>query len=375
MDFKLTPEQEEFRKSLEKFCAEQIAPNSRAVDESDSFPLENWKKLAALGFFGLMIPEAYGGQGKNLVAGAAGIFTLATACPSTAQAAGTSMFCCGKAIEMHGTDALKGKILPAMAKGGAVGALAVSEPGAGSDVSAITTAAVKKNGSFVISGSKTWITNAPVADIFVVLAKTGEKFSALAVPKGAAGLSVGEPIKTMGMCGAVAADVKFENVEVPAENLIGAENAGFGVIMDALDYTRLSVSAVANGVSAAAFKVAKEHAETREAFGKPLAAHQLVAFRVTDIHVEMDVARMLMYNAAWQKQQGMKCSPFIAIAKVSASESAVRNTNRCMNVLAGSGFARSSPAQRLYRDAKLTEIAGGAADILRQLIARDLLED
>jgi alkylation response protein AidB-like acyl-CoA dehydrogenase len=375
VDYNLTKDQKEFLKSFDKFCAEQIAPNAAAVDDSDAFPMDNWKKLAEFGFQALMIPEEFGGKGQDLICGVNAMCALSTSCASTAQAVGTSMFCSAKTLEKHASASLKKRILPAFAKGEVIGALAISEPGAGSDITAISTTAIKKDGAYVISGEKTYITNAPVADIFVVLAKTGEKFSAFAVPKGAAGLSVGKSFETMGLRGAVAADVKLDNVEVSIENLLGEEHGGLKVIFDALEYARLNISSVANGISAAAFKIAKEYSETRQAFGKPLAAHQLVAFRVTDIHVEADVARMLLNVAAWKKQIGEKCAADVAIAKIAASETAVRNTGRCLTVLAGSGFARSNPAQRLYRDAKLTEIAGGASDMLRLLIARELIAD
>ena len=192
MDYKLTKEQEAFQKEFKAFCAAEIAPGAKAVDAAGEFPAENWKKLAARGIQGLMIPKEFGGQGGCLMIGVTVIDALAMACGSTAMAVGTSMFCSGKAIEMHATAAVKAKVLPALAKGEAVAAFAVTEPWAGSDMASITTTAQKKDGKFVINGEKSYITNAPVADYFIIAAKSGEsdgkaKFSVLLVPKGTPG--------------------------------------------------------------------------------------------------------------------------------------------------------------------------------------------
>jgi acyl-CoA dehydrogenase len=380
MDFKLTKEQDQFKKELIAFCAAEIAPGAAAVDANESFPAENWKKLAARGIQGLMIPKEYGGQGGCLITGVTAVEAIAAACASTAMAVGTSMFCSAKAIESHATEAVKKAVLPKLASGAAVAAFAVTEPGCGSDVAAITTTATRKDGVYVLNGEKSYITNATAADYIVVAAKSGEadgkpKFSVLLVPKGAAGMSVGGAYKTMGLRGAPASSVKFDNCEVPAENLLGAEGEGFRIVMDALDYARLNVAAVSGGISTAAFLAAKEFSENRVAFGKPIAAHQDIAFRVADMHVEADIARMLMYHAAWQKGEGMKCAPLVAIAKVSASEAAIANANRAMSVFGGRGFDRGLSVERLYRDAKHTEVAAGTSDILRGIIAADLLKE
>ncbi|MFA6450917.1 MAG: acyl-CoA dehydrogenase family protein [bacterium] len=380
MDYKLTKEQEQFQKEFKAFCEAEIAPGAAAVDSAGDFPMENWKKLAARGIQGLMIPKEYGGQGGCLIIGVTAIDALASACGSTAMAVGTSMFCGAKAIEAHATPVVKEKVLKALATGEAICAFAVTEPGCGSDVAAITTTAERKGDSFVINGTKSYLTNAPVADYIVVVAKSGEvdgkpKFSVLLVPKGTPGITIGESYKTMGLRGALAASVKFENCEVPAENLLGAENEGFKIVMDSMDYARLNVAAVSNGISSAAFFAAKKYSENRVAFGKPIALHQDIAFRVADMHVECDVARMQTYQAAWMKKEGMKCSPTIAIAKVAASEAAVANAGRAVTVFAGHGYMQGSAVERIFRDAKLMEAAAGTNDILRGIIAADALRD
>ncbi len=374
MDFKLTAEQEKLRKSLSEFCAAEIGPRAAEVDEKAEFPAENWKKLAEQGVMALTVPEQYGGAGKDLATALTAISVIAEHCASTAEAVATSMLCAGKAIEIYGSEQLKGRILPKLAKGCEIGALAVSEPGAGSDVSAIKTTAEKCGEEYILKGEKAYVTNAPVADGIVTLTKTGDSFTVFAAPKFAAGICVGAPARTLGMRGAVAANISFNEVNLGDNNILGGYGNGLAVIADIFDYVRLNVCAVANGISVAAYNVAKSHAETRESFGKPLAAHQIVAFRVTDMYVDADVSRMLMYNAAWKKQNGEKCAPFVALAKVSASDTAIKNSDRCMKVLASAGLSADSPAQRIYRDARLMEIAGGTNDILRQIIARDQLE-
>ncbi len=349
---------------------------------------ENWiethremaRKLGAKGWLSLHWPKEYGGQGGCLILGLTAIDTLAAACASTAMSVGTSMFCSAKTVEMQGSAALKSRILPAVARGEAVLALAVTEPGCGSDVAAMTTAVEKKDGKFIINGEKSYITNAAEADYIIVAARSGEEggrpqFSVLMVPKSAVGMTISPAYKTMGLRGCAAASVRFDNCEVPTENLIGGEGDGIRIIMDSLDFARLNVSAVANGISSAAFFAAKEYSENRVAFGKPIAVHQDIAFRMADMHVEMDVARMLMYNAAWMKMQGGRCGDMISVAKITSSETAVANANRAVSVFAGRGFGRGSVVERLYRDAKHTEIAAGTNDILRGIIAAELLKD
>jgi len=380
MDFRLTKEQEAFKKEFMAFCEAEIAPNAAAIDSGDVFPADNWKKLAGRGIQALMIPTEYGGQGGCLILGVTAIDVLAASCASTAMSVGTSMFCAGKTVEIHGSAELKKKILPVVAKGEAVLALAVTEPDCGSDVAAMTTTARKKDGKFILNGEKSYITNAPAADYIIVAARAEDgdgkpKFTVLVVEKGTAGMSVSPAYKTLGLRGAAAAGIKFVNCEVPTENLIGAEGDGIKIIMDSLDYARLNVSAVANGISSAAFFAAKEYSENRMAFGKPIAVHQDIAFRMADIHVEMDVARMLTYNAAWLKMQGWKCRDMIAVAKIASSETAVANTSRAVSVFGGRGFGRGTVVERLYRDAKHTEIAAGTNDILRGMIASELLND
>ena len=379
MDFRLSKEQMDLQKAFSAFCAVELAPAAADVDERQSFPEANWKKLAEKGFFGLMVPERYGGKGADLVTGLVALEEVSAACASTAMAAGTSAWCAGKALELYGTDAVKGKYLAALAKGDAVGAFATTEAGAGSDVSAVATTAKKSGAGYVVSGGKSYVTNASRADFIIVLAameggSAKPELSLLLVPKDAPGLSVEAPFRTMGLRGAPASRIKISEVEVPAENLLGKEGEGLLAAMDIIDYTRLSVSATALGIARAAFLLAKSHAENRVAFGKPIGLYQDVAFRIADMYLESDVIRQLMYHAAWQKQQGMKCADMVAAAKVSAAEVAISNAGRAMTILAGKGCLQGEAAERLYRDAKLTEIAGGTAEILRQIIARELLK-
>ena len=379
MDLDLTQEQKDYQKELAGLCAEAVATKAADVDRKETFPRDSWNALADKGFFGLLIPEQYGGAGKDLLTGIMATQEVAAACASTSMAAGTSMWCSAKTVEIYGSDAIKDKYLPLLAKGEAVGAFATTEADCGSDLSAMKMTAEKDGDDYVINGAKSYVTNAKEAAFVIVLARTAEgdkpEFSAFLVPTDADGVNIGEPLKTMGLRGAVASVVKLKDCRVPADNLLGEPGRGLSLAMDVLDYTRLSTSAVALGIARAAFEHSKEHAEQRTAFGKPIGVFQDVSFRIADMHVEMDLARQLVYHAAWQKQQGMKCSPFIAGAKLLATETAVKNTGRAMSTLAGKGCLRSCAVERLYRDAKLTEVAGGTNDMMCQIVARNLLKD
>jgi len=376
MNFNLNEEQLELQKSLAKLCAEEIAPKAAEIDAKRSFPEDAWKKLAGAGFFSLMVPEQYGGKGADLISGVVALEEVAAACSSTAMAAGTSAWCAAKTLEAFATDAIKEQYLPALAKGEAVGAFATTEASAGSDLSAMITEAKEEGGGYVLTGGKSYVTNAPFADFIIVLAKTGDRpsFSAFLVPKDTDGLRLGSPLKTMGTRGALACPVKLVDCKVPAKNLLGEFDGGLNLALGAIDYTRLSIAAISIGIARAAFMTAKKHAETRVAFGKPIGLFQDVAFSVADMYIESDVSRQLLYHTAWQKHEGMKCSPMVAAAKISAAEVAVKNSGRAVSILAGKGCQEGEAAERLYRDAKMMEFAGGTTEILRTVIAKDMLE-
>ncbi|HOO57323.1 MAG TPA: acyl-CoA dehydrogenase family protein [bacterium] len=375
MDFKLNAQQEEFLKKIKKVCMEEIAPGASEIDSGNKFPSENLSRLASEGLQASMIAGEFGGAGNDLALGVHAIEVVSRACPSTGMAVGTSMFCIGKTIETHATAELKKDILPELAKGSIIGAPAVSEKESGSDISYAGTTAEKKNGAYIINGTKICVINATESGIILVPAKTGDSISLFCVDSKTPGVKTGDPYKTLGLRGACACDVIFDNCEIPEKCLVGAEGEGMKIINDALDFLRLCIAAVANGISGAAFDISKDFSENEQAFGKPLATRQPIAFRITDIFVETDIARMLTYQAAWKKSQNMNSASFIALSKLCASETAVRNTNRAINVLGGAGIVQNCAAERLYRDAKLTEVLGGDSDLMRGIVAEDLLDE
>lgn len=375
MNFNPTSEQQEMRKKLAALGAEKIAPAAVDTDSKGEFDSSIWSALADAGVLGLMIPEANGGAGKDILSGVLAIEEISVSCASVGMAAATSMFCAAKAIEIYGSESVRKKYLPQLANGSSKGTFATTEANAGSDLSAIQTTAVKDGDSWVINGEKTYATNGANADIAVVLAKTGDSFSLFLVPLDAKGAARGAKIQTMGLRGSGANSLKFADCRIPAENLLGAEGAGMAAANDILDYFRLAVSAVAAGVARSAYTVGKEFAETRVAFGKQIGKYQEIAFKVTDLHVDSDYARQLMYHAAWQKQEGMKCDTMIAAAKVAAGEVAVANADRAVSILGGKGCIQGETSERLYRDSRHMQIAGGTPEVLRQMIAVELLAE
>ena len=377
MDFNLSKEHQELCKAFESFCAADIAPNAARVDDDAQFPRDNWDKLAAQGFFALMLPEEYGGKDQKFTCGFAHLEALAAACGSTAMSASTSAWMCASTILKYGTGDLKKSLLPGLASGAKIGAFALAEPGAGSDINAITASAVKQGANWQLSGVKGLVWNGPVADIFIVFARTGDgnggdrkpALSAFAVEK-SAGIKADAPARTMGMRGAPASNIELNGC---AAALLGDEGQGYSIAMDMLDIGRLQMAAIAIGLSRAAYIEAKAHAEDRVAFGKPIGVHQEVGFKIADIFVETDIPRLLAHKAAWQKQLGMKCDSLIACAKLLATEAAVRNANRAVQILGGRGYTNESAAERIYRDVKFTDIGQGTSEILRQLVAKELL--
>lgn len=370
MDFALNTEQQELQKTLRAFCKENIAPNAVKVDESGKFPRDNWAALASQGFFGLMLPEAAGGRGMDLIAGVVAAAELAASCGATAMAATTSAWLCNTAILKYGSEDLKNKLLPALAKGEKIGAFAMAEPGAGTDFASIAATAVRDGDNYILNGVKGLVWNGPVADVMIVFAKEGDEIVAFAVESGAAGLAAGAAADTLGFRGAEASSMELKDCAVPAANKLAG---GWDMIADLLDYARLQIAAVSVGLSQACYDEARVYSEDRVAFGKPIGVFQEVAFRVADLFMDTDMSLQLTCQAAWMKQNGMKCAPMIACAKLFASEALVRNAGRAVHILGGRGYVKGCVSERVYRDAKFTEIGAGSSEIMRQIIAEDLL--
>lgn len=370
MDFNLSKEQLELQKTLKEKFESEIAPNAAKIDEERVFPGDNMKALAEAGYLALAIPS--GGE-PDWTTAAMAAEELGAVCASTALCAGASAWVCGGTIAACGADALKDKWLAKLADGSAVGAYAVTDPSGGHLVD-IETTAEKDGGDYVIKGEKAFVTNAAQADVVIILARTGDALSAFAVETAADGISAGEQIKTMGMRGAPGALLKLDGCRVGADNLLGGEGQGEAVAEKLMDIARLHTAAMSVGIARAAFEHGKEYAETRRSGGKPIGAYQEVAFKIAEMYSEFDTSRQLMYFAAWNFGiDSLSASMDISIAKLFASETAVRNANRAMQIFGGAGYTEGQAVERIYRDAKYLEIADGTSEVLRMSIADEVI--
>lgn len=377
MNFDLTPEQQRIRAEVRRFAEQEIAPRARHVDETGEFPAETFRKMAELGLMGLPFPEEYGGAGADSISTAIAIEEIARACGSTALIYSAHLGLGCAPIAMFGTDEQKRRFLRPAAEGRHIGAFALTEPHAGSDAGATRTTARLENGEWVINGSKMWITSASVAGHLIVTAVTdpGERhsISAIIVPAGTPGLSFGKPEAKMGLRGSITNAVTFENVRVPEEHLLGRRGRGLQQFLAVLDGGRIGIGAMAIGLAQAAFEVASAYARERTAFGKLIGAYESVSNMIADMEVGLEAARLLVYQAAWLKDQGRQYSREAAIAKLYASEVGEKICRDAIQVLGGYGYSSEYPLERIYRDQRLLTIGEGTSEILRVVIGRQIL--
>ena len=378
MDFKLTKEQEMIKKMVREFAENEMKPIASEIDENERFPEETIKKMAKLGLLGLTIPEEYGGAYVDGVSYAIVIEELSRVCASTGVITAVHNSIAPFPIIKYGTEEQKRKYLPSLARGEYLGAFALTEPNAGTDAASIQTTAEKEGDEYVLNGTKIFITNAPQAGIITVLAKTdrskGAKgISAFIVEKDTPGFKLGVLEKKMGIRGSHQAELIFENCRIPAENLIGKEGMGFRIAMEGLDHGRVGIAAQALGIAQGAIDEAVEYAKQREQFGRPLAKFQAIQWMIADMETRVNAARWLVYSAADKKTRGKRFSKDAAMAKLFASETANWVVNRAVQIHGGYGYTKEYTVERLFRDAKITEIYEGTSEIQRLVIARNLL--
>ncbi len=377
MNFDLTPEHQRIRAEVRRFAEQEIAPRARHVDETGEFPAATLRKMAELGLMGLPFPEEYGGAGADSISTAIAIEEVARACGSTALIYSAHLGLGCAPIAMFGTEEQKQRFLRPAAEGRHLGAFALTEPHAGSDAGATRTTARLENGEWVINGAKMWITSASVAGHLIVTAVTdpGERhsISAIIVPAGTPGLSFGKPEAKMGLRGSITNAVTFEDVRVPEENLLGRRGRGLQQFLAVLDGGRIGIGAMAIGLAQAAFEIASAYARERTAFGKPIGAYESVSNMIADMAVGLEAARLLVYQAAWLKDQGRQYSREAAIAKLYASEVGEKICRDAIQVLGGYGYSSEYPLERIYRDQRLLTIGEGTSEILRVVIARQIL--
>ncbi len=380
MNFLLTEEQKTFQKAFKEFCIKEVLPYADKADEEERLPGGIWKKLGDSGYLGIHFPVEYGGQGADLITYAVGAEELSFYCASTALSANASVTLGGIPLFLYGTEEQKVKYLKRLISGEMIGAFGLTEPHCGSDVASIKTTAVKDGNKYILNGSKTFITNGPIADVVTVFAVTNKEkkhkgISAFLVEKGTAGFSSGKEFKKMGMRGSVTSELFFDNCVVDEENMLGKEGEGFIIAMKTLEYARISMACICLGIAEAALQESIKYAEQRVAFGKPIGYFQEISFKIADMKMLTETARQLIYYACWLKDKGEPANTAISIAKLFASETATKCTHWGVQIFGGYGYIREYKIERLFRDARLGEIGEGTSEIQRLIIAKDLLRD
>ena len=378
MHFDLSEEQQMIRQAVREFAEKEIAPRARHVDETGEFPAETFRKMGELGLMGIAVPEQYGGAGADSLSAAIAVEEVARACGSTALAYAAHMGLGSAPIAMFGTEEQKWKFLVPAAEGQYMAAFGLTEPHAGSDAGATRTTARLDGSEWVLNGSKMWITNAPMAGHIIFTAVTDPEkgkngISAIIVPGGTPGLSFGKHEPKMGLRGSVSTAIMLEDVRVPRENLLGGRGRGFTQFLQVLDGGRIAIGAMSVGLAQAAYEAASAYAKERTAFGKPIGAYESISNMVADMVTGLDAARLMVYQAAWLKDQGRPFAKHAAMAKLFASEAAEKICRDAIQVLGGYGYSQEFPVERIYRDVRLLTIGEGTSEILRVVIGRHVL--
>ncbi|KAF8062059.1 isovaleryl-CoA dehydrogenase [Scenedesmus sp. PABB004] len=372
---------DEFREAVAGFAASVVAPHAEEIDRSNAFPtsVDLWREMGAFGLLGVTAPEEYGGLGLGYQAHCIAMEELSRASGSVGLSYGAHSNLCVNQLVRNGSDAQKAAFLPPLISGEAVGALAISEPNAGSDAMGMATRAERRGDTYVLNGTKMWITNGPKASTFIVYAKTAPErgargITAFVVPRGARGFSTAQKLDKLGMRGSDTCELVFEDVEVPAENVLGAENGGAAVLMSGLDYERLVLAGGPVGLMQAALDVALPYAATRRQFGRPIGTFQLVQGKLADMHAATAACRAFVGAVAAAADAGRASRADCAAVILFAAEAATRAALDAIQVLGGNGYTNDYPTGRLLRDAKLFEIGAGTSEIRRMLIGRELLK-
>ena len=380
MNFDLSPEQKLIQETARDLATREIAPRAAEIDRTHTFPRDIFTRLGEVGLLGVMVPEKWGGAGLGALAYAVALEEVARACASTAVAMSVQCSLACAPILGEGNDAQRARWLPDLASGRKIGCFALSEPEAGSDAKAQRTRAQKDGARWILNGTKNFITNAPVADVMIVFATTdptkgSRGITAFAVPTDTPGLKVGKDDDKLGIRGARSAQVFLTDCAVGDDARLGPEGDGFKIAMRALDGGRIGVAAQALGIARAAFEDATRYALERKTFGQPIAEHQAIQFKLADMRTEIDAGRLMLWRAAVAKDRGARYGRDASMAKLFNSEMANRVAKEALQVFGGYGYLTDFPAERHYRDAKITEIYEGTSEIQRLVIASALLKE
>ena len=378
MDFRLSAEQEQIKQLVRDFADAEVKPHVMEWDEAQQFPMDAVKKLGELGMLGAIFPEKYGGAGLSYIDYIHIIEELAAVESGLALVVAAHNSLCSGHIYLAGSEEQRMRFLPKLTSGEHIGCWALTEPGSGSDASGLVTTAVKDGDSWVLNGTKNFITNATHAQVAVVLAMTDRNdkkhgITAFAIEMNTPGIRAGKKENKLGMRSSDTAELILENCRVPDANVLGKVGYGFIDAMKVLDGGRISIAALSLGVARGAYDAARNYAKERIAFGQPIAANQAIQFMLADMATEIEAARLLCYRAATMKDAGEKVTTFSAMAKLYASEVAVRATEKGVQIFGGYGYIKEYPAEKFYRDVKLCTIGEGTSEIQRMVIARALL--
>ena len=380
MKFDLGDTAEMIRDTVRSFASDALAPRAAEIDASDTFPADLWKKMGDLGLLGITVEEDWGGSGLGYVEHCIAMEEISRASASVGLSYGAHSNLCVNQVRRWANDEQKTKYLPKLVSGEHVGALAMSEPGAGSDVVGMRLKAVKKGGHYILNGSKMWITNGPSADVIVVYAKTdpdahSRGITAFLIEKGMKGYSIAQKLDKLGMRGSETGELVFEDCEVPEENIMGPLNGGVNVLMSGLDYERTVLAAGPIGIMQECMDVVLPYIHERKQFDREIGSFQLVQGKLADMYVRMNASRAYVYEVAKICDRGEKARKDAAGAILFAAEAATQTALDAIQLLGGNGYINDYPTGRLLRDAKLYEIGAGTSEIRRWLIGRELFED
>ncbi|MBY6090157.1 isovaleryl-CoA dehydrogenase [Maritimibacter alkaliphilus] len=378
MRFDLGEDVNGLRDAVHRWAQERVKPLAAEIDRSNEFPAALWREMGEMGLLGVTVPEEYGGAGMSYLAHTVAVEEIARASASVSLSYGAHSNLCVNQIKLNGTEEQKRKYLPGLVSGEHVGALAMSEPGAGSDVVSMKLRAEKKNDRYILNGNKYWITNGPDADTLVVYAKTdpeaGSKgITAFLIEKEMAGFSTSPHFDKLGMRGSNTAELIFEDVEVPFENVLGEEGKGVRVLMSGLDYERVVLSGIGTGIMAACLDEVMPYMVERKQFGQSIGNFQLMQGKIADMYTAMNSARAYVYEVAKACDRGEVTRQDAAACVLYASEEAMKVAHQAVQAMGGAGFLADAPVARIFRDAKLMEIGAGTSEIRRMLVGRELM--
>ncbi|MEM1382925.1 MAG: isovaleryl-CoA dehydrogenase [Pseudomonadota bacterium] len=380
MSFGLPEEVEALRETVQRFAAERIAPQAGEIDRTNTFPSPLWRELGGLGLLGITVPEELGGAGMGYLAHTVAVEEISRASASVGLSYGAHSNLCVNQIKLNGSPEQQEKYLPGLISGEHVGALAMSEPGSGSDVVSMKLRAEKRNDRYILNGNKFWITNGPEAQTLVVYAKTDldagpRGITAFLVERGMVGFSTAQKLDKLGMRGSNTCELIFEDCEVPFDNVLGEEGRGVNVLMSGLDFERVVLSGGPLGIMAAAMDVVMPYVHEREQFGQPIGEFQLMQGKIADMYTAMNSARAYVYAVAAACDRGETTRQDAAGCLLYASTQATQMALQAIQALGGNGYINDYPTGRLLRDAKLYEIGAGTQEIRRMLIGRELFKE